>query len=498
MLICNRFQCSDLACKRHGEYFCRTHQMCTCKGCASNMHFKCELVITQDLTDINIYAVEVKRFVERLSKLTAENGLGAYNSHIDNELKDLGQPCCDREENKRCNYSCPLRAICHPSVSDQTDPNPDVCQHYRQRYSLLFNSQRHYHVQSAQDCCLLIISYQNKKKIDAVVKENAELMEKKLLSKSKQIEQQCKAELTEEFKDEINSLEDFKTQLEEDLKVKLEEIKESKLQHDKDQEEISKLCEEVKESQGQLEETTEALNYHLTDICKDFDPNSKDLTLDMTDGKCQKLVKTMGDFRYPLGDMNELSIDLVGNKDAALKTFMTNSSLSSLKSFVFNDSYKGAWDEEASAVKVKYYVDGLKKVLPHVTKEVYLNRIIADADDLSLIVKLSSNAERLTVRLSKILTSDSLDFTSPTPSKITYLSFFNCGHANWSNQEWDKYPDRFEKIIIAIKNSSLKDSLKTLNLKECKISISKATSLLSTHGLPHISVIQEVNCPISL
>ncbi|CAI2362546.1 unnamed protein product [Moneuplotes crassus] len=546
--IPQKLQCSDPACKKHRVYFCKSHQMQTCKSCANKMHFKCQLDIIHDLTDLKIDVIEVKRFVKRLFELIAENGLRRYSPNIDSELKDFKDSLVEIENKIK-------DAITHDHFEQFDTLQSEIKQVQTQMddskvvkdilYLSTFRDVSMYSLPKIGGD--LSSATKVKEKIDAVVKENVELMEKKFSSKSRQFEQQCKDRLTEEFKDEIQNLKhmndakdteleeqkeateqalqdtedtkkqrdealaenatlqaenkdlkDFKAQLEEDLKAKLDQIEESKNQHAKDQDEISKLCEELKENIGQLEETKEMLTNQLKGICKDFDPDSKDLTLNMTKDKCQKLVKTLGDFKYHLGDMDKLKIDNVDNEDAALKKFLTNSSLASLKSLVFNVDYKGSGDEETGVVKVKFYLDGLKKVLPQVTKEVYLTKLIADSDDLSQIVKLSYNAERLTVRLSKILTSNSLDFASPTPSKISYLSFKNCGRYDWSNQEWDKHPDKFEKIVTAIKNSSLKDSLETLNLRNCKISISKATSLLSTHGLSHISIIQEDNTPISL
>jgi len=140
---------------------------------------------------------------------------------------------------------------------------------------------------------------------------------------------------------------------------------------------------------------------------------------------------------------------------------------------------------------------GLKSLLPHVTKEVYFNYLVVSGEDLSQIVKASSNLERLSFVVSKILTSDSLDFSSTSQSKLEYLSFNACAYHNWCNMEWDKYPDRFEKIVVAIKNSSLKDSLKTLNVRKCKISSSKVGEQLAAHGLSHINLGEEDNDPLS-
>ncbi|CAI2361409.1 unnamed protein product [Moneuplotes crassus] len=368
------------------------------------------------------------------------------------------------------------------------------------------------------------------------------MMEKKFSSKSRHFEQQCKARLTEEFKDEIQSLKDqndakdteleeqkeetkqarqdiedtkkqrddisaqkeslqnenkdlkdFKAQLEEDLKAKVDQIEESKIQHAKDQEEMAKVFEELKESESTLEETKEMIKGLYKNICPDFNPESKELKLNMSEDKSKNLVKAMGESKYSFGDMNRLQIDKISNEDHTLNNFLKNCSHSSLRLLSFNHSYLGSNGSEA--VKVKFYEEGMQNLLANVTREVYLRHLIVDASDLSQIVKACVNSERLTINWSKISTSDSLDFSTPAQTKLQYLSFYDCG-GKWCSEEWDKYPARFEKIILAIKNSSLKNSLNTINVGCCKISVSKVTELLAAHDLSHISVVDEKNQPL--
>ncbi|CAI2361281.1 unnamed protein product [Moneuplotes crassus] len=540
-----KFQCSDPACKKDRVYFCKCHRMKSCRSCANKMHFKCQLDIIHDLSDLNVDVIETKRFMKRLYELIAENGLRAYSPHFNGELKDFQDSLVETEKKIR-------DAITH----DHFEQFDTLQAQIRQVQIQMSDSQvvkDILYLSTFRDASLyslpkigsvLSSATKVKEKIDAAVKENIELMEKKLRTKSRQFEQQCKARLTEEFKDEIQNLKDlnntkdteleqqreatdqarqdtedtkkekddalaenaslkdenkdlkdFKTQLEEDLKAKLEEIKQSKLQHDKDQEEISKLCEEVKESQGQLEETREALGNQLAGICKDFDPNSKNLFLDMQKEESQKLVKAMGDTKYPLHNINRLSLKAIYNQEAILNPFMANSVSSPLRLFNLNLDRVGPCG--SNTIEVGGLMKGLKSLLPHVTKEVYLNYLVVSGEDLSQIVKASSNLERLSFVASKILTSDSLDFSSTAHSKLEYLSFKSCAYHDWCNMEWDKYPDRFEKIVVAIKNSSLKDSLKTLNVHKCKISSSKVGEQLATHELSHINVVEENHSALS-
>ncbi|CAI2362447.1 unnamed protein product [Moneuplotes crassus] len=375
-----------------------------------------------------------------------------------------------------------------------------------------------------------------RKKIDAVIQQNDKLMEKKLLSKSRQIELKCKARLTEEFKDKIQNLEnqnatkdikikeheditqqaiknseeistekdllqtenkdlkDIKTQLEEDLRVKLEEIKASKSQHDEDQKEIAKIYEELKQSESELEEAKGVIQGLYKNIHSDFNPETKELKLDMSENKSRNLAKAMGVCKYSFGDMNRLEIDCIFNEDHTLNNFFKNCSQSSLRLLSLNYNFLGS--NGSHALKLKFYQEGLQNLLVNVTKEVYLKNLIVNGSDLNHIVKSCVNTERLTIRYSKIYTCDSLDFSTPSQSKLEYLSFYECRGYEWCSEEWSKYSEKFEKIIVAIKKSSLKDSLKTINVRKCKISVSKLNELLIIHGLSRISAIDEQNFPL--
>ncbi|CAI2363061.1 unnamed protein product [Moneuplotes crassus] len=483
-----KFQCSDPACKSLGEYFCRTHQMFTCKGCANNMHFKCELVIIQDLTDIRINVIEVKRFVKRLSKLTTENGLGTYDSNIGDVLKDFQDSLVEIEKKIK-------DAITHDHY-EQFDTLQSQIKQVQIQMSdsnfvkdiLYFSTLRDaslYSLPKIDD--YLSSPTKVKKKIDAVIKENVELMDKKFYSKSRQFEQQCKARLTEELKDEIQSLKDLND-------AKNTELEQSRKQHLEDQAEISKICEELKESESELEETKEYIKGLYKNICPDFNSESKELKLDMSIDKSKNLAKAMGACKYSLGDMNRLQIDNISNEDHVLNGFLKNCSQSSLRLLSFNHSYLGSKGSEA--VKVKFYEEGMQKLFVNVTKEVYLKNLIVDASDLSQIVKACVNSERLIIRYSKISTSGSLDFSTPAQAKLQYLSFCYCG-GDWCSEGWDKYPARFEKIIVAIKNCSFKNSLNAISVIGCKISVSKINELLAAHDLSHISAVSERNEPLT-
>ena len=66
--------------------------------------------------------------------------------------------------------------------------------------------------------------------------------------------------------------------------------------------------------------------------------------------------------------------------------------------------------------------------------------------------------------------------------KTSLLQFSN-GASNVTS--WSKHPERFENVVKAIKNCSLKDSLKTVVVHSNNICIgsTKAREILDRHGL---------------
>ncbi|CAI2363106.1 unnamed protein product [Moneuplotes crassus] len=534
-IIPRRLQCSDSACKNRRFYFCRDHQVYSCRGCASKMHYKCQIVIIQDLTDLRTDVKEVQKLVVRFQELATENGLEVYLPNIDSVIKDYQGDLTEIE--RKIN-----EAIAH-----------DDHQQFDILRSQIREIQNHMADQQVIKDILFLSTTRNasryglprvsdefssaikvERTIETVVKHNIKLIEKKFASKAKEIEYQCKDRLSEEFKERIQTLQAQKeaqdieieeqkqateqvlmqaqdmlkqkretftqnqalqsqmAQLERELSQKVKQIKRVKAQNKKDQEGISKMSEAMEENIIHVEESKEMVRDRIKNTYKDFNLDSTELALDMAEENSQKLVKAMGESKCALGDMHKLTIDRMVNEDTDLNEFMIYSSPSSLNLFVFNHSFLGG----GKAVRIKFYLKGLKKILQRVTEEVYLECLVINETDLSKIVKWSSNAERLTVRYSKISTSASLDFSSSGQSKLKYLSFFNCGYSDWCNMRWDESPEKFEQIIVAIKNSSLKDSLTHINVRRCNISPSKVSELLSSHGLSHISAIDEINGPL--
>ena len=114
----------------------------------------------------------------------------------------------------------------------------------------------------------------------------------------------------------------------------------------------------------------------------------------------------------------------------------------------------------------------LAQCLPKVRNEVYLHKKTMDYDDLSKIVKSCTQAERLILNYCKIKPTGFLDFRTEDLYKINFLSFRWSGDSDSSN--WKKYVDDYRNLIEAIRQSGLKDSVRTIDVFNCGVDVEES------------------------
>lgn len=128
------------------------------------------------------------------------------------------------------------------------------------------------------------------------------------------------------------------------------------------------------------------------------------------------------------------------------------------------------------------------KTLSGVKKEIFLQSLYLSDPTLEKIFKSSFNVERLILSTCNFDLQRDLDFSGPKYN-ITYLSLTGC---EWDEDNaWNEHPERFVRILKAIKGSSLADSLKSLEMKYCDLHIDDAKQMMLDNGLSHITVTQK-------
>ena len=139
--------------------------------------------------------------------------------------------------------------------------------------------------------------------------------------------------------------------------------------------------------------------------------------------------------------------------------------------------------------KIDYYMDGLDIALKGATKEVYTRYWIHSKQSLERVFKASCNSSRLIIICSKLDWDNDFDFSGPHYN-TTHLSFAWWGAYHGNN--WSTNPEKLGRIIKAISLCSMKDSLQTLNVRDCGVNVQKVKEMLSTYGMPNV----QFNCKI--
>ena len=188
-------------------------------------------------------------------------------------------------------------------------------------------------------------------------------------------------------------------------------------------------------------------------------------------------------FVLKLPDIKRVFIDYIPETNADLLQFLKHSAPNKTKIFAFEY-------ETSLPKKLDYYLDGLDTALKGATKEVYTKFWKHSKHSLERVFKASCNASRLIIRHSKLDWDNDFDFSGPHYN-TTYLSF-----ANWETNHgnnWNSNAEKLGRIIKAISLCSMKDSLQTLNVTGCGVSIQEAKELLSAHEMNNVQLCRYLN-----
>ena len=103
-------------------------------------------------------------------------------------------------------------------------------------------------------------------------------------------------------------------------------------------------------------------------------------------------------------------------------------------------------------------------------------------------MKASANSDRIVFNICQIDLSSDIDLSGPE-YRTTYLSFMGVG--NRKVNDWKTHPEKLKRIIKAISLCSLKDSLKTLNVRKWDVSVKTVEEMLKEFKLEGIQVIED-------
>jgi hypothetical protein len=314
------------------------------------------------------------------------------------------------------------------------------------------------------------------------------------------IEAVCRKQLEQEFKDQLELMAQKIIKIEEDIKMEktlkkqvedeLESIT-SKRDHLRSELEILRIQMQMKkQEEDENQEVNSEFNRKIvqdsfnseTKKFKVFDEN---LCLDLS---CRKdnIINFMNKVRSSkavLPDIKRINLKYPAENNCDLKEFMGSCFPTNLELLCFNREYY-------EKLNLDFYMDGLRQCLPNVTREIYIYYCVLSKKCFEDVIKASSKCERLVVKYNTINSYSELDFDGPKYN-ISFLGLSHVGKCS----KWKENPYRFHNIVKGIENSSLKDSLKKIDIHDCGISIEKAQEYLFFEGLEKpILAVDESDC----
>ena len=110
-----------------------------------------------------------------------------------------------------------------------------------------------------------------------------------------------------------------------------------------------------------------------------------------------------------------------------------------------------------------------------------------NSNELNTIIKSFSQCKQVVIRACKIVIDTHIDFTITNDYKTDYLDFGGTGGSYYSN--WKGKPLDFDKIVKAISECGLKQSLNTLGVKYCGFdNIDQAKAVLTKYDCTEVKV----------
>ena len=191
----------------------------------------------------------------------------------------------------------------------------------------------------------------------------------------------------------------------------------------------------------------------------------------------------MGQLRIKLPYIKGIHLNPMPEGDLSVKQFLGESIPEKLSLFALN---YGTNNFNA----LSFYQQEMADILPRVTKEVFINGLTISHSCLQTVFKGSTNSDRLILRACKIDTEADLDFSGPD-YKTSYISFAYTGHPSIS--KWVSPWAAFRKVAETMGRTSLKDTLKTINVHNCMIGIAEAKQIMADNGFDNVEVIDNVN-----
>ena len=204
----------------------------------------------------------------------------------------------------------------------------------------------------------------------------------------------------------------------------------------------------------------------------------------MEDEDNRILIRDIVNSRFRLPNLKWIRVDNIPDEENVLANFFKKCSPSKLKLLLLNKI-----PVTHTPIKAKFYINSLLKIVNITTKEVCIKLFEFNEEELQLIIKASSNTEKIKFYFCSIHCSTKLDFGAKIKYNTKHLSFQCWGSIRWKEwtTDWKFHSPVFANIIDAIGNSGLRYSLKNINIGHNRtLSKTAVQRLLNDRDMAHI------------
>ena len=190
------------------------------------------------------------------------------------------------------------------------------------------------------------------------------------------------------------------------------------------------------------------------------------------------LLRVLANFKLPIIDQYILSN--VPADSEFVRAFAANLSKNQ-KQFYFN------WNP-SSKVESSKYIRELRLAAENTIDHFGVNNLTFSVEEFKSLVVSARHVKWFYIRSSLIPLDSKFDFGDQLDSSdIQYFCVQHSGNAD--NGDWAAHPHRLENLLEAISNClALRNSLKTLGIGSCGVSIEKAEQMCRKYGLNELKI----------
>ncbi|CAI2359075.1 unnamed protein product [Moneuplotes crassus] len=507
-----RMECQTPTCANKAEYYCKGDKALQCENCKLSHDFACKMISLKEFDQVLIAIDETKAWLTILRKVKQLGCISSRQKRIDEEIKS---------------FETLLEGLEDDYDAAQQASNYSKTNNFRMRISEIKNDIRGNELISNMVFDFFMKDMLEVIKIPGITTSGGDILKglpvpskmNALIKRASEAETDIKhSKLAKENLDLVTEKEEMLRTIQL-MKMKIDTLENRNQTLEKkynmpsstrnsthttttfhsshrdtitfdqspyaqtmlEEEESKRDYEEEKDIEEEQDEEEDVEEYEEVDPSI-YDRRNGSLVIDCNNKDCKHFMEKMISNDLKMNNLKNFKIDNIENDSKTLKKFIKKCSPEIIKMLIFNydEDLSDEKPEDRELINTHYYLNSFKTLLPLATKMILLNRLIIGDKELRGIMQESSSCKTLTFFFCSMNITDSLYFMEMEDFKTSTINFQGCTSEDGSVN--------FSYIFAAIKATSLKDSLKRMNLNYCGVEESTIMDEIKDHGLEDISL----------